>query len=234
MTTGEVTIAALALPNRRWDISGNLARLRPWVAKAADQGADLVVCPEAYLDGYCLHDFYETPPTAADLARYRDAALEWPSAAPLQELASLGRDCIACIWCAAASSASATALYNTAFIFGPDGPVGRYHKTHIGWETSRPYPGRHDARLRHAVGQASASSSASTASSPRRCAPSPSGSRRCHRALQRHVPRHQRHMLRRVPTRTPPICAFAHPLDGSSSRLEAACSAANEEPAARR
>ena len=140
MSGAGVTVAALALTNCKWDVPANLDRLRRWVAAAAREGANLVVAPEAYLDGYCLTDFYDAPPGDDDRARYRGVALEWPSASPLQELAALSRDHGLHIICGGVEQLGAD-LYNTAFIFGPAGPVGRYHKTHIGWERLAHTPG---------------------------------------------------------------------------------------------
>jgi predicted amidohydrolase len=82
----ELTLAVLALPNRTWDVAGNLERLRTWVTRAAEQGADLVIAPEAYLDGYCLTDL-EKATAEETMGRYPEVAHQWPDAPSLSELA---------------------------------------------------------------------------------------------------------------------------------------------------
>ncbi|MHB0874618.1 MAG: carbon-nitrogen hydrolase family protein [Anaerolineae bacterium] len=133
-------MAVLTLPNAKWEVEANLVRLRHWVRQAAERGADLVIAPEAYLDGYCLIDFYHTPPDDDGRRRYLSVAQEWPSSPALHELAAISRDCGVHLVCGGIER-DGPKLYNTAFFFSPDGPLGRYHKTHIGWERFMHTPG---------------------------------------------------------------------------------------------
>jgi predicted amidohydrolase len=138
--SSRLTVAVLTLPNVRWEVAANLERLRRWVARAAASGADLVVTPEAYLDGYCLDDYIETPPDEAARARYLTIAQQWPSSPPLAEVAAIARDCRVHLVCGGIER-QGTALFNAAFFFAPHGPIGRYHKAHVGWERVVHTPG---------------------------------------------------------------------------------------------
>lgn len=89
------------------------------IVDAADKtGARLVVFPEAALTGYVF----------ASEAEARESAIE--AAGP--ELARVGEACrVADAWAVVgAIERDGSGVYNTAFLVGPDGPVGRYRKVH--------------------------------------------------------------------------------------------------------
>lgn len=136
----EVTLAGITLPNVRWDVQGNAARLERLARKAAARGADLIVAPEACLDGYCLADLHGSTPTQEQLDRYRSVAQVWPDAPVLRRLADVAAE-LGVTLVFGGIEALDGRLYNTAFIMGPEGPVGRYHKTHIAWERIAHTPG---------------------------------------------------------------------------------------------
>ena len=88
----EVTLAGITLPNVRWDVQGNAARLERLAREAAARGADLIVAPEACLDGYCLADLHGSTPTQEQLDRYRSVAQVWPDAPVLRRLADVAAE----------------------------------------------------------------------------------------------------------------------------------------------
>lgn len=135
-----VTLAGLVLPNVKWDVEGNVGRLERLARRAADGGADLIVAPEACLDGYCLTDLRGSVPDEEQLDRYRAVAQTWPHAPALRHLAGLAAELGVYLLFGGIEQLSGR-LYNTAFVMGPEGPVGRYHKTHIGWERMVHTPG---------------------------------------------------------------------------------------------
>lgn len=138
--SSELTIAGLALPNQKWDASANLERLRRWATLAAHRGADLVITPEAYLDGYCLTEASEPSRQPQVRERYPSVAHEWLDSPALTDVADLARELGIHLICGGIERLNGR-YYNTAFFFGPGGPIGRYHKTHIGWERLLHTPG---------------------------------------------------------------------------------------------
>lgn len=106
----------------------NAARVAEEARAAAAEGARLAVFPEAALTGYLFDS--------------RQEALEGAIHAEGPELATVAEACreagvwivVGAIERASRSGAGSTAeevLYNTAFVFGPEGPAGRQRKVHI-------------------------------------------------------------------------------------------------------
>ena len=54
MSAGDITvnIAGLRVTPERWDKAANLAKLDRYAREAAANGADLVISPEGFLEGY--------------------------------------------------------------------------------------------------------------------------------------------------------------------------------------
>ncbi len=99
----------------------NAARLAEEVRSAAAEGADLTVFPEAALTGYLFDS--------------REEALEGAVADEGPELATVVDACReAGAWAVVGAierAGPSEGPYNTAFVLGPDGPVGRQRKVHI-------------------------------------------------------------------------------------------------------
>jgi deaminated glutathione amidase len=116
------------------DKGDNLARLTEQVRQAADQGADLVVCPEASMRGF------GRPGDPLDEVA---EPLDGPFGSGLLKLASsLDVTVIAGMFETAETDAGAdqTRVYNTVMAAGPAGLIGRYRKLHLfdalGWRES--------------------------------------------------------------------------------------------------
>lgn len=88
------------------------------VASAADEGARLVVFPEAALTGYVFES--------------REEALGAAVSAGDEAVETVARACRAAgVWAVVgAIEREGEALHNTAFLLGPGGPVGRFRKVH--------------------------------------------------------------------------------------------------------
>jgi predicted amidohydrolase len=110
---------------RRWEPQANLEHFLGLLDQAARAGAELVVTPEAWLDGYAAADRGSTP------ERLRTMAQE-PGASPyLAEVARQARS--RSLWiCFGFSSLEGGRVYNAAGLWNARGRlVGIYHKTHL-------------------------------------------------------------------------------------------------------
>lgn len=96
----------------------NAGRIAAEIQAGAAEGADLVVLPEASLTGYVFES----------RAECRAAAVE-ANGPELSELASACHDSGVWAVCGAIERAD-DRLFNTAFVIGPDGPLGAYRKVH--------------------------------------------------------------------------------------------------------
>lgn len=99
------------------DRDGNLRQLRDLVLSA--QPADLLVAPELALTGYLFHNRDEL----LCLAQLRHGVTE----GALCELAAEA----GCHLAVGVAERVGEFVYNGALLCGPDGVVGRYHKTHL-------------------------------------------------------------------------------------------------------
>lgn len=117
-------VAALVLPNVRWDKARAADRIEAYTRRAAALGAKIVVTPETCLDGYVCHQPGLTTDEFATLAEPADGG---PAITRLRELC---RE-LDLYLCVGFSEIDAGKLYNTALLIGPAGEtVGRYRKTH--------------------------------------------------------------------------------------------------------
>lgn len=88
------------------------------IALAADEGAELIVLPEAALTGYMFES----------LAEAREAAVDHKGPQVTRTLEA-ARETGTHVICGAIERDGGH-LYNTAFVIGPDGMLGRYRKMH--------------------------------------------------------------------------------------------------------
>jgi predicted amidohydrolase len=113
------TIAVAQIAVRRGDVEANLSRCQAAIEHAAAEGAHLVVLPECSLSGY----LYDDPHTALRAAVERDGP----------ELAALADACsrAGVLSAIGVLEREGDALYNAAFLIGPNGPIGAYRKAHL-------------------------------------------------------------------------------------------------------
>ncbi len=113
-----VTLCAVQLAPEFGRAESNARLVADETAAAADEGADLIVFPEAALTGYV----FESRPEALAAA----VAADGPELGVVAAAAGAAGAWVVC----GAIERDGDALYNTAFLVGPEGPVGRYRKTH--------------------------------------------------------------------------------------------------------
>lgn len=113
-----VTLCAVQLAPELGRAESNARLVADETAAAADEGADLIVFPEAALTGYV----FESGPEALAAA----VAADGPELGVVAAAAGAAGAWVVC----GAIERDGDALYNTAFLVGPEGPVGRYRKTH--------------------------------------------------------------------------------------------------------
>src|SRR4051812_48057770 len=122
------TVASLKVMPLLAEKEKNFATFERLAREAAAKGADLIVTPEGYLDGYAGGG----PKQHTGIDRAKLAALAEPIAGPtLAKVAALARELhVHLIFCF--TEKRANLLLNTAAIFAPDGGlIGRYAKSHI-------------------------------------------------------------------------------------------------------
>ena len=121
-----LTLAGLRVAPTPWDKEGNFATLERFAHRAVDQGAQLVVTPEGFLEGYVWNDENPQPFSKEryfEIGEYADG----PLLGRVGALASrLG------IYLAVGiAERRDERMYNSIFIYSPDGTaVSRYAKTH--------------------------------------------------------------------------------------------------------
>jgi predicted amidohydrolase len=117
---GRLRIALWQCEQQPGDVAGNLARLHETARHAAQQGAQLLVCPEMFLTGYNIG-----AESAARLAEPADG----PSA---QAVAAIASECgLAIVWGFAERSAEG-AVFNAVQVADAQGRrCGLYRKTHL-------------------------------------------------------------------------------------------------------
>jgi predicted amidohydrolase len=120
------TLAGLKVTPTPWDKPGNFDLLRRFAREAVDQGADVVVTPEGFLEGYVWND--ELPQQFSreryfEIGEYADGPL-------LLRVGALA--CELDIYLAVGfAERRDERMYNSMVVYAPDGTaLGRYAKTH--------------------------------------------------------------------------------------------------------
>ncbi len=127
-----VTAAVVQVGARLFDTPANLSRAREFIRRAAGQGAEIIVLPEAFLGGYPKGlDFGVTVGSRTDegrdlFHRHHRSAIEVPGP-ETEELASLTRE-LGCHAVIGAVERSGSTLYCVALFFGPAGYLGKHRK----------------------------------------------------------------------------------------------------------
>ncbi len=115
---GPVGVCAIQMDPRLGEPERNAERLEREIAAGADEGARLLVSPEAALTGYVFRSLEE--------ARAGAVSATGPELGRLGEAAGrLGVHAVV-----GAIERDGDLLYNSAFLLGPDGLLGRYRKIH--------------------------------------------------------------------------------------------------------
>jgi len=125
--SSSLVIGVLRVMPERWDKEANLQKLDKYARLAAAKGAQLVVTPEGFLDGYVGND--------PDLDPKKYLAIGEPIDGPMmRRVGHLSRE-LKIYLLVGFSERHGERMYNTAALFGPDGAlVSRYAKTHVGSE----------------------------------------------------------------------------------------------------
>lgn len=125
--SSSLTIGALRVMPVRWNKEANFQKLDKYARLAVAQGAQLVVTPEGFMDGYISND--------ADLDRQKYLAIGEPIDGPLMRRVGQLSHELKIYLLVGFSERRGEQMYNTAALFGPDGGLlSRYAKTHVGSE----------------------------------------------------------------------------------------------------
>ena len=120
-----ITVAVVNFKVKAGDKGQNLSRIIDFSKSAAKRGADLILFPEMCVAGY---DYYVDDGIAQkekwDMAETADG----PACAKISEAAIENNIYIAAGM--AEKDEKAGLLYNSAFVFGPEGKIGVYRKIH--------------------------------------------------------------------------------------------------------
>ena len=122
-----VRAAALSIKPKKWDKAANADKLEDFVRQAAAQGAELVVAPEGFLEGYVVMDVIEDPELRADMWEIAEP----PDGPCLQRFSKLAQE-LSIVLCFGYAERRDDGVYNAAIIFGPEGEhCGTYYKTQL-------------------------------------------------------------------------------------------------------
>ena len=120
-------VAALSLTPEPWNKSANLAKLERYARQAAAQGAQVIVAPEGYLEGY-VGNQNRTPDLTQE--RYAAQAAEDLNGALLTRIRGLAKELNVYLMLGFAEKREGK-VFNTAVLFSPRGEVAsRYSKSH--------------------------------------------------------------------------------------------------------
>lgn len=122
-----VRAAALSIKPKKWDKTANADKLEDFVRQAAAEGAELVVAPEGFLEGYIVMEVIEDPDLRADMWEIAEP----PDGPYLQRFSNLARE-LSIVLCFGYAERRDDGVYNAAIIFGPEGEhCGTYYKTQL-------------------------------------------------------------------------------------------------------
>jgi N-carbamoylputrescine amidase len=127
----QVRIAAVAVDTLPGDTTANINRLESWSARAAEQGAELVLFQELSLTGFIPNhptgNHEQWLGTALAAARCSAQPLNGPAVTQLADIAREKNILIA----TGMLEDAGNLLYNTHILVGPDGLLGHWRKMHI-------------------------------------------------------------------------------------------------------
>lgn len=123
----EFVVAGLRVVPDRWDKESNFRKLDRYAREAAARGAQVVITPEGFLDGYVGND----RPLDKDKYFAVAEALDGPLMGRVRKLARELKIYLAVGF----PELRGRQIYNSVAVFGPDGrTVSLYSKTHCGGE----------------------------------------------------------------------------------------------------
>jgi len=120
-----ITVGMIKVVPEKWRPDANMVALERLVPEVAGAGAQLVITPECFVDGYVIHAEDWTPERFAAVC---EPGPDGPRATRLRELAAESG-----VWLVAGlSEQRADGFYNTAHVIAPDGAfVGQYDKMQV-------------------------------------------------------------------------------------------------------
>jgi len=120
------TIAGVRVMPDKWDKPANLSKLERWARVAAAQGANLVVAPEGFLEGYVGNE-----KSNPGLTREKYFGIGEPIDGPLlSRVRGLARE-LKIYLSLGFAERRGDRMYNSSAIFSPDGElVSHYSKSH--------------------------------------------------------------------------------------------------------
>lgn len=122
-----LAVAALSLTPEPWDKQANYAKLERFARQAAAQGAQVIVAPEGYLEGY-VGNQHRTPGLTRE--RYAAEAAEALDGPLMTRVRSLAVELKVYLMTGFAERRG-TQVLNSAVMFAPDGSVAlHYSKSH--------------------------------------------------------------------------------------------------------
>lgn len=122
----EFTVATLAVTPEAWNKEANFSKLVQWSRRAASAGAQVIVAPEGFLEGYVGND-QRSP--GLDRERYR-AVAEPVDGLLLNRVRGLARELRVHLMLGFAEKRGGD-VFNSAVLFSPAGDLAlRYSKTH--------------------------------------------------------------------------------------------------------
>ena len=120
-------VAALSLTPDPWDKEANFQKLATYARQAASQGAQVIVAPEGYLEGYVGNE-HRTPGLTQQ--KYMAEAAEELDGPLLRRVRALADELNVYLMLGFAEKREGR-VFNTAVMFGPDGSVAsHYSKSH--------------------------------------------------------------------------------------------------------
>lgn len=123
----EFTVAVLKAEPAVGDSAANYARFEKMARQAADGGADLIVTPECYLDGYMGSPKFRPGMTREKMFQSHTESIDGPT---LRKVAALAHELKVHVLFGF-SEKRGKGLFNTVALFLPDGSLGgRYSKSH--------------------------------------------------------------------------------------------------------
>lgn len=122
-----LAVAALSLTPEPWDKQANYAKLERFARQAAAQGAQVIVAPEGYLEGY-VGNQHRTPGLTRE--RYATEAAEALDGPLMTRVRSLAVELKVYLMTGFAERRGAE-VFNSAVMFAPDGAIVlHYSKSH--------------------------------------------------------------------------------------------------------
>lgn len=124
---GGYVVAALSLTPQAWEKEANLAKFERYAREAARRGAQVIVAPEGYLEGYVGNE-KRTPGLTQE--RYAAEAAEPLDGPLLNRVRALAKELRVYLMLGFAEKRDGK-VFNTAVMFSPSGAVAsRYSKSH--------------------------------------------------------------------------------------------------------